>query len=254
VGSGGRTILELSRPEIVDAKGRRSQGAWRLDGDELTLNYDASSLSFPALIDPTWASFPIWFTTGMRLPRRTLLPNGKVLAMEGTIRRCQCITPAPSFMTRRRALGRRPAAWERGREIHSDAAAQRQGPRGGRIRGRKHRGALRPRDGLMDIRPAHEFRKRVITPPRLLNNGKVLVAGGWPNCVVILPPPKPTIPATGLWNTTGSMSTARITFTLTRLGAQGPGRWRANQQRLHGERRDLRSRRGHLEPGGQLDL
>jgi hypothetical protein len=83
--------LQLDRPWLVDASGRRSETSakWTLVGDSKTprtlrLTLSAEGLAYPLVVDPT-VSISGSLGTARRQHTATLLPNGKVLFAGGSI-------------------------------------------------------------------------------------------------------------------------------------------------------------------------
>ncbi|HBT61187.1 MAG TPA: hypothetical protein DEB40_05535, partial [Elusimicrobia bacterium] len=94
VDEAGRTVLELSRPVVLDQAGRELQGRFSLEsqkdaragGNEavLALSFEARDLRYPLLIDPAWTAPGDPSMSYARAGHSvTLLPNGKVLVAGG---------------------------------------------------------------------------------------------------------------------------------------------------------------------------
>ena len=246
-GSGAR-VLELSRPVVIDAKGRRVEGSFRLDmikgrglgpqlstgivGEEwgetvnkfnkstsdtaiLALRFDDAGLEYPVLIDPTWTTSGAPSMSAMRVAHSaTLLPNGKVLVAGGSnggyLSSAELYDPSSGSWTTTGSL-----ASTRG--YHTATLL----PNGKvLVAGGSNGSALStaelydPASGAWSTTGPMSAARQQHTAT-LLPNGKVLAAGG--NSPGFQSTAELYNPASGTWTTTGPMASARDTHTATLL-------------------------------------
>ncbi|HBA61871.1 MAG TPA: hypothetical protein DCZ92_13875 [Elusimicrobia bacterium] len=219
----GERKLQLSRPLIIDAKGKEINGGWELKASPktpseylLALAFNPKGLSYPLLVDPVWTAAGAGSLATARFAHTaTLLPDGKVLVAGGS--------GAAALLTA---------------EVYDPAAGtwSATGPLATARYG--HTATLLPNGKVLVVggyTGASELLSAELYDPAagtwsatgslatarsyhtatLLPNGKVLVAGG--NVGTELFTAELYDPATGIWSVTGSLATARRDCTATLL-------------------------------------
>jgi N-acetylneuraminic acid mutarotase len=227
LGSNGRG-LEIPRPFVVDADGRRSDSAarWELGPPRasgtrrLTLTLDPRGLSYPLAIDPGWSTVGALSQVRL-LHTATLLPTGKVLVAGGYT---GSITNTAELYDPATGLWSATGALSAGRYLHT-AVVLPSGKvlvaggygSGGSISSCElytpSTGLWTPAGSLAEARYAHTA--------TLLSSGKVLAAGGYGvggtlgSCELF----DPTANAgAGGWTSTGAMASGHYFHMAALLG------------------------------------
>ncbi|MBI5209054.1 MAG: right-handed parallel beta-helix repeat-containing protein [Elusimicrobia bacterium] len=212
----GSKRLGLSRPMILDAKGREAAGDYELReagaSYVVALTFDPTGLAYPLLIDPVWTGAGAGsLATARAQHSATLLPNGKVLVAGG-------VSGAASLLTA---------------ELY-DPAAGAWSATGSMATARYGQSATLLADGKVlvaggynsvddDLVTAELYdpaagtwsatgsmaTARETHSATFLPNGKVLAAGGYNGVDGQLLTAELYDPAAGTWSATGSMATAR---------------------------------------------
>jgi hypothetical protein len=213
--------VRIERPWLVDSNGQRSESAvhWQVleGGKHLRLVVEPQGLQYPLVVDPSWT------TTGSMTAARsghiaTLLPNGKVLVAGGasvnsadlydlqlgTWSNTGPMSTARQYHTATLLTNGNVLVVGGQTSVFAPALSSTE--------------VYDPATGIWNA-AASMSTPRYDHTATLLPNGKVLVAGGTDSGTssAKLSSAELYDPATGIWNTTASMSTPRSNHTATLL-------------------------------------
>ncbi|MFC1679466.1 kelch repeat-containing protein, partial [Elusimicrobiota bacterium] len=214
--AGGAKVLELSRPEVIDAAGKRILGRFSLKGGRgtlLALSFDDAGLEYPILIDPTWTTAGSPAMSKVRgAHTATLLPNGKVLVAggDGTVSPSTAELYDPSAGT---WTGTGSMSESRGYHTATLLPNGKVLVAGGSDSGTLSTAELYdPSAGTWTGTDSMSAVRRWHTAT-LLQSGKVLVAGGQSTGGIWLSTAELYDPSAGTWTGTGAMSDSRYDHT-----------------------------------------
>ena len=218
--------LQIDRPWVIDANGRRSESAaqWTIlkENDQprrIRLTIDSDPLSYPLVVDPSFSA-----TGSMSSARRdhtaTLLPNGKVLIAGGYngsayLSAAELYDPASGTFTATSAMS--SARGDHTATLLPNGKVLIAGGTNGPLAAVNTAELYDPANGTFTA-TALMSSARVFHTATLLTNGKVLIAGGSPDGSAVVATAELYDPASGTFTTTSApMTSAREFHTATLL-------------------------------------